>query len=237
MRRFVLILPIVLVLAPVVSAQDLGESVESAFQTEFMQMLQVILKKGAMMSGDDGWFKPGQSRYSWKWLAGQCDADKNGKIARQEFGGPKDLFDRLDRDRNGTITPADLDWSESSPYWRQFSQANQWIRMVGDEGKLTREEWLKLFDKYSERKGYLNADDVRAMLNPPRSPRGMGKLPSKKILLKGLATGELGSASEGPKIGQRAPDFTLATHDGRRTITLSKFRNKKPVVLIFGSFT
>ncbi len=165
---------------------------------------------------------------------------RTAKSLRKEFGGPTELFDRLDRDRNGTITPADLDWSESSPYWRQFSQANQWIGQVGNEGKLTREEWQKLFDKFSERKSYMNADDVRAMLNPPRPPgalRGPGKLPSKKILLKGLASGELGSASEGPKIGQRAPDFTLATHDGRRTIALSNFRNKKPVVLVFGSFT
>lgn len=249
MHRLTFITSFMLLFGPLVAAQEpeefvihrgLGDSIASAQQTEFMQMLLVILKKGAMMDGDDGWFKPGQSRYNWKWLAAQLDANKDGKITRKEFGGPADLFDRLDRDRNGTLTEADFDWSESSPYWRQFSQANQWVRQVGDNGKLTRDQWLKLFDKYSQKKDYLNADDVRAMLNPPRPPGAGGgppKLPSKTILLKGLATGELGSASEGPKLGQRAPDFTLVTHDGRRTITLSKFKNRKPVVLVFGSFT
>jgi hypothetical protein len=247
MHRLALITPLVLLFGPLVSAQEpeqfvihqgVGDSVANAQQTEFMQMLLVIMKKGAMMDGDDGWFKPSRSRYGWKWLAAQFDADKNGKITRKEFGGPDDLFARLDRDRDGTLAETDFDWSESSPYWRQFSQANMWLRQVGDNGKLSREQWLKLFDKYSQKKDYLTVDDVRAMLNPPRPPSGgMGKMPSKAILLKGLATGELGSASEGPRLGRRAPDFTLSTHDGRRTITLSKFKYQKPVVLIFGSFT
>lgn len=247
MHRLALIIPFILFFGPPVAAQEreqfvihhgVGDSMANAQQTEFMQMLLVILKKGAMMDGDDGWFKPGQSRYSWNRLAAQFDADKNGKISRKEFGGPADLFDRLDRDRDGTLAESDFDWSESSPYWRQFSQANMWLRQVGDNGKLTREQWLKLFDKFSQSKDYLTADDVRALLNPPRPPGGgMGKMPTKATLLKGLATGELGSASEGPKLGQRAPDFTLVTHDGRRTVTLSKFKNRKPVVLVFGSFT
>ena len=62
-------------------------------------------------------------------------------------------------------------------------------------------------------------------------------MPTKAILLKGLAAGELGSGSEGPRLGQLAPNFTLATPDGRKSITLSKFRYQKPVVIVFGSFT
>ena len=41
----------------------------------------------------------------------------------------------------------------------------------------------------------------------------------------------------GPRLGMTAPDFTLRTLDGKEEITLSQFRGKKPVVLIFGSFT
>ena len=48
--------------------------------------------------------------------------------------------------------------------------------------------------------------------------------------------GELGVWGAGPKPGEEAPDFTLPTHDGKETITLSKSRGK-PVILIFGSFT
>lgn len=40
-----------------------------------------------------------------------------------------------------------------------------------------------------------------------------------------------------PKVGDVAPDFSLATLDGRETVKLSQHRASKPVVLIFGSFT
>ena len=40
-----------------------------------------------------------------------------------------------------------------------------------------------------------------------------------------------------PEVGQAAPDFTLATPDGKRTITMSAIHEARPLVLIFGSFT
>jgi peroxiredoxin len=43
--------------------------------------------------------------------------------------------------------------------------------------------------------------------------------------------------SEGPRLGQNAPAFTLETHDKARRISPADYRGKKPVVLIFGSFT
>ena len=39
------------------------------------------------------------------------------------------------------------------------------------------------------------------------------------------------------KAGDAAPDFTLKSLDGPQTVTLSDFRGKRPVVLIFGSYT
>lgn len=39
------------------------------------------------------------------------------------------------------------------------------------------------------------------------------------------------------KVGDLAPDFTLITKDGKSKVTLSDYRAKKPVVLIFGSYT
>ena len=61
--------------------------------------------------------------------------------------------------------------------------------------------------------------------------------PSRETLLKGLFSGEIGSFSEGPGLGQKAPAFSLETHDKARRISLADYRGKKPVVLIFGSFT
>jgi len=40
-----------------------------------------------------------------------------------------------------------------------------------------------------------------------------------------------------PKEGDEAPDFELCDVNGENPVRLSDFRGKKPVALIFGSFT
>ena len=42
---------------------------------------------------------------------------------------------------------------------------------------------------------------------------------------------------EQTRVGEPAPDFTLLMHDGKSKITLSDSLGKRPVVLIFGSYT
>jgi hypothetical protein len=39
------------------------------------------------------------------------------------------------------------------------------------------------------------------------------------------------------EIGDPAPDFTLDTTDGTARVRLSSFRGRRPVVLVFGSYT
>ncbi len=39
------------------------------------------------------------------------------------------------------------------------------------------------------------------------------------------------------KTGEAAPEFSLKSPDGKTTFTLADQKGKKPVVLIFGSFT
>ena len=41
----------------------------------------------------------------------------------------------------------------------------------------------------------------------------------------------------GPAVGQDAPDFDLKALHEEKTVKLSSFRGKKPVVLVFGSYT
>ena len=38
-------------------------------------------------------------------------------------------------------------------------------------------------------------------------------------------------------VGDTAPDFALATADHKARVALSSFRGKRPVVLVFGSYT
>jgi len=40
-----------------------------------------------------------------------------------------------------------------------------------------------------------------------------------------------------PKVGGLAPDFELADVTGENRVRLSDFRGRKPVALVFGSFT
>ncbi|MEL7497339.1 MAG: hypothetical protein AAFN77_06980 [Planctomycetota bacterium] len=40
-----------------------------------------------------------------------------------------------------------------------------------------------------------------------------------------------------PKVGDDAPDFTLKSLDGESETKLSSFKDSKPVVLFFGSYT
>lgn len=40
-----------------------------------------------------------------------------------------------------------------------------------------------------------------------------------------------------PAVGSAAPDFTLKGRDGKSEVTLSTLAGKKPVVLVFGSYT
>jgi hypothetical protein len=59
----------------------------------------------------------------------------------------------------------------------------------------------------------------------------------KQMILKGFFDGDIGSWCEGPQLGDPAPDFTLPVPDGKKSITLSHSLGKKPIVLVFGSFT
>ena len=40
-----------------------------------------------------------------------------------------------------------------------------------------------------------------------------------------------------PRVGDPAPDFELGDVDGEHSVRLSDFQGRKPVVLVFGSFT
>ena len=42
---------------------------------------------------------------------------------------------------------------------------------------------------------------------------------------------------QAPKVGDMAPDFTLYDLEGEASVTLSDFRDQKPVALVFGSYT
>jgi thiol-disulfide isomerase/thioredoxin len=209
-------------------------------QPEAVKMLLAILR-GSLMGPGDGWFGPAQSRYTWEWLARQQMLEPKAKgIPKARFSGPPDLFARLDRDGDGTITPADLDWSDKNPYVQQAGLVTRFFRRMDMDGnaKLTRDDFEAFLKKAGGGKGYLTRDDLRAALLST-GPGGFlpGDAPSISMLVEGLYTGELGSIQEGPAVGEKAPDFDLGKADGSGKVRLSGLVGPKPVVLVFGNFT
>ncbi len=243
-----MMLPLALLLAaaaPAGAAEPGGRllpTLDRRRRTEFAEMLIAVLKGDPPMAGF-GWFHPSQSACGWKWLAGRCDADHDGAVSRKELPGPAELFERLDRNHDGRLTPEDFDWSPRSPLVREEQLAERLFRRgdANTNGRVTAEEWQALFKQATRGKDYLTAEDLRALLFPPPPPvarRGPPPgMPSRLTLLLGLVNGEIGSASEGPRLGAMAPDFRLKVHDSDKEVSLSDYRGKKPVVLVFGSFT
>jgi len=207
---------------------------------EIVEMLWAIVN-GSHMGPGEGWFHEGQSRYGWQWLARRHGIKATGRITAKQFRGPLDLFYRLDRDHDGVLTAADFDWSDRSPFVRQNNMADMWFYRLdaNSNGRISRAEWEAFFKKAARGKDHLTADDLRAALAqaPPAKKSGGGGGPAPVVFFRGLFHGELGSFHEGPAVGDLAPDFQQPTHDGKKKYRLSDFRGKKPVVLVFGSFT
>jgi hypothetical protein len=193
---------------------------------------------GDPMKGGSSPLSVSKSRYGWEWLARRHRIATTGTLDREHFHGPRELFDRLDRNGDGVLEAADFDWSEGSEFLRQQAVAKALFNRLDADGNgaVSAEEWQALFNRLAGEKGSLSPDDLRRALFP--APGRPSVVPPTRLgRLFGLLTGELGSVNEGPDPGQSAPDFTLRTQDGQRTIRLSEFRGHKPVVLIFGSFT
>jgi thiol-disulfide isomerase/thioredoxin len=107
------------------------------------------------------------------------------------------------------------------------------------DGRVTKAEWDAFFKKAAGGQEDLTSESLRDALLAGVGGSGFrpGDAPDPAVLVRGLFAGEIGSLQEGPKLGQSAPDFTLKTPDGTRTVRLSELTGPKPVVLVFGNFT
>ena len=209
---------------------------------EWLDMYTDILG-GSQLGPNDGWFKRAvaQTRFTWKTVQKQYDANGDNAISRQEFPGSQEDFQRLDRDHDSSITAADLDFSAHALAPSPGSMLFHRLDTDGN-GKVTREELEALFIQAdSGGQDFLTLNDLQALLpapsqNRPANAKSSGG-PSKETLVKALFRQELGSLQAGPPLNASYVDFTLKTNDGEKEVTLSKLIGPKPVVLIFGNFT
>lgn len=182
--------------------------------------------------------RSGQTRYDWKWLASRFDKDNDSVISADEFPGSSAQFTRLDRNWDGKLTADDLDWSPKSPITGQKETAFALFKTVdkNSDGRLNREEWAALFDRYAEDKDFLQSDDLERLMYVSRVIKSQKERDGRiKRQRQDHSTGRRGHIV--PKPGELAPDFTLQSPDGKTTVTLSSYRGKQPVVLVFGCFT
>ena len=201
-------------------------------------MLEAILE-GSQLGPGEGWFRTAvsQTRFTWDAVRQAFDANEDGQIRAEEFSGTSEDFARLDRDRDEAWTEADFQWQESG-IPRDPGAMLFYLSDSDSNGKLTRDEFVHLYDRWNaDGAEYLSLDEIRARLTPPRSAGQTSEGPTREVLLRGLARQEIGSLEPGPALDEPAPDFTLATLDGKEKVTLSQKLGAKPVVLVFGNFT
>ncbi len=86
--------------------------------------------------------------------------------------------------------------------------------------------------------GVLVASLAIAMRQPP-SVFGsiMAKLPPAAFMVLPFEPLWMGARAGDLQVGQEAPDFSLRSLNADTSVQLSSFRRKKPVVLVFGSYT
>jgi len=185
------------------------------------------------------------THFDWRWFASRFDKDQDGVVVRDEFTGKSDHFTALDRNWDGKLTTADFDWTEQSKLaWRKATvfALTKAIDKSSD-GRITPEEWLAAFEKVASEKGFLSDSDLESLIFQPAAKKALSdrrffdREPQTRgdRLQKLFESGRL--FTDGPRVGETAPDFTLRTPDGKTSVRLSDYRKKKPVVLVFGSFT
>lgn len=232
-------LPKVPTLTANTSVDELEKAYEGTTPPESVRMFLAIAR-GSRLGPGEGWFGPAAARYSWQTLAEAHKGTTSDGISADKFLGTELWFARLDRNKDGRITEDDLDWSDRNQWVQQAYLVNRMFRRIdkNGDGQVSREEINSFFDAAAGGKDHLLSEDLRdAMLAGSSASFLPGDAPTQDQLIRGLFAGEVGSLNEGPALNARAPDFSLSTHDGTKTIRLADLIGKKPVVLTFGNFT
>lgn len=176
------------------------------------------------------------------------DRDRNDRLDGDDFQFPSNARERCrsrmilsfaDRDHDGKIGPREYPRMKYLAHRDQITRFTFFADAIDDvDSRYTA----------SEKEGlpYLALSDLRqtvdlkarrqAEVTPP-DPDGDFETAPRETLLRALMNREIGALGPGPSLGDRAPDFTLATDDGLARVSLTGLLGKRPVVLIFGNYS
>jgi Ca2+-binding EF-hand superfamily protein len=203
----------------------------------------------------------------WKALATKYDRNKDGRISTEEYSRGKEKFQALDRNADGALTASDFVRQDpSGGIGPMFANRLVRAADTDGSGDVTSAEWKTFLASLEvDEAGVIDAAKLRSRL--PMPGRGGRQMPSRmlqaidrdsdgKLELVDLEAlfvsldrnksgvieaSELGGRRErgtAPARGDLAPDFELAyARDTAKTVRLSSFAGKRPVALIFGSYT
>jgi Ca2+-binding EF-hand superfamily protein len=216
--------------------------------------MAISIFKGEPMGVGKGWFKASQSRLNMDWLKSNFDKNGDGKIEKPEISERFKSFSRLDRNNDGFITDRDLDWSKYNPLQPDSSESTQMFFMLDSDtnGKVSIDELQGMFGFLDqEKRGYFTAEDLKRMFDllekqkqqsktAESSQKVMASMQARQMMpmyLEMLLSEQMGHLSDGPQIGDLAPEIDLPLLKSKERIKISDLRDKRIVVLNFGSFT
>lgn len=226
--------------------------------------IEILSGPSAGMGQGNGWFRGSQLRYSWKWVEDNFDVNTDQRVVPEEtaifFEGGQ--FPLVDRDRSGFLSKEDFDWSAGSPVFSERdTAADIFYRLDKDSnGRITKDELSKFFDERAVDVDFLTTEDLRDGLGlrkktvqaeaPPQKTQDSQAGPPEFMrlrMLSQLLDRQMGSLTDGPDVEDDAPELDLPImklQDDKLTFELSNDRirlsdhaGKRPVVLVFGSFT
>lgn len=180
--------------------------------------------------------RTGETQYNWAWLSARYDKDGDERLSRAELPASEEVFDRLDRTWDGTLSAEDFDWSADAALCQQKETAFALFKAVdaSSNGRLTPEEWQGLFAEIAGDKGYLDDEDLERLIYQPRVLKARAE--ERLSATRAGREYERNQRQSAPKPGEPAPDFELRSPDGKQAVRLSALHGK-PVVLIFGCYT
>ena len=201
----------------------------------------------------------------WVALAAKHDKDGDGRITSAEFTRGEAQFRNHDRNQDGVISSADYPagrfWNGFGPWVARSADSDQnkiverseWRQMTArldanGDGIIDSAEFAKTRFKVGADKmdllelsfdqdgdGRIEVSDFDSLF-ADLDLNDDGKLAEREF--KGSERLFSRPKSKLPVVGQMAPDFDLPrSDDASKTVKLSSFRGKRPVALIFGSYT